>query len=760
MAKNVYSLQLLRNGTPFTSYTEAVNAITGGTEQDGVLKLARYTSNESDSATTKYNTSTVKTIFGIRHDISGSGTGWTIFDSYHEVIQNIQDQIDSMTGGAGSIAQQIQAALDQLDFSGVTGNVVTGVEQTNGKVTATGANVGTLALTGYEEGTASGHVEASDSINAAIAKLQKQIDAANDAKDAAIADLDVEDTAVSGQYVSQVTETDGKIAVTRVELPSLAEVHEAGKPIIAVSEDKGQLAASAGTINAEFVNVTGETFSSTTVQGALEEIESEYKAADAALKEEILGDASESGNTLGKLEDRIEALDADAKEYVLSSVTPSSTNVKEAYALFDADGHQSGATINIYKDSAYKEIYLGTSADTIDATSGAITKQDGDKQSLNYAYMKADGTYDLVKVDVSAFLSENEFQSGVTAVDHIVRGVVDPNSEKDADNNPFLTVGENGFKVDGIKHAIDAAVSGASEDLQEAIDELSGKTEVLSAKTVTSIASADSSVTVNPGQAADGTVSYDLSTDASKVKVSSAYAPKAAAPIAADDTIDVALAKLEAQVNAAETTVEKDNAASHITLSSTTGVYGGTVYTIGENDIASKTDLDAEIAARKAVDGQSGQTYAANTSANYISDATSLNDADVKLDAALKTVADSANSAQTEIDAIETAVGLNADGTHKTSTGNYTNAATTIEEEILALDTQVKTNADNIAALSGKTITGITMNGSGVTVTNNVAAMTATYTNTAANSEDGMVITTGANGGLEFQFGTLDAGTY
>ena len=50
--------------------------------------------------------------------------------------------------------------------------------------------------------------------------------------------------------------------------------------------------------------------------------------------------------------------------------------------------------------------------------------------------------------------------------------------------------------------------------------------------------------------------------------------------------------------------------------------------------------LDAEIAARKAVDGQNGQTYVANENTNYISEATSLNDADIKLDSAIKVNAD------------------------------------------------------------------------------------------------------------------------
>ena len=746
MAKNLYSLQLLRNGTPFTSYAAAVNAITGGTEQDGVLKLARYTQSGDgiSGKTNMYNTNgEVRTIFGIRHSISGGTSGWTIYNSYDEVIKNIQYQIDTIAGGGeGSIAQQIEDALDALDFTGVTtgdGVVVTNVTETNGKVSATAAEVGGLKLTNYSEGSESGHVAANDSINAAIAKLQNQIDAANDAKNAAIEALDYTDTAVTGSYVSKVDEADGVISVTRVALPSAGPFAEAGKPITAVSETLGEVSASAGTINAEFVNVTGDTFTANNVQAALEEIETEYKAADAA----IVGNASESGNTLGKLEDRIEALDADAKEYSIKQITTGlSTNVKEAWGLFDADNHQSGATINIYKDSAYKEIYLGTAADTINTTTGEITKQTGDKQSLNYAYMKADGTYDLVKVDVSSFLSESEFQSGVTAVDHIVRGVVDPSSDT------FLTVGADGFKLAGVQ----AAINAASGDAQTKINALSGKA-------VTEITSTDGSIATAKTTAADGTISYNLSTDASKVDVSTAYTAATGA-IATGDSVDTALAKLEDQVakaKAAATKVAKDANANHLTVTTGTGANNETIYTIGENDIASKTDLDAEIAARKAVDGQDGQTYAANANTNYISGATSLNDADVKLDAAIKALE---GAAQTEIDAIESAVGLGTDGTHQTSTGNYTSAATTIEGEIVDLDRQVKANADAIDALENAFVSGATMNGTAVAKANNTLAFTANYTNTAAESEDGMVITTGNNGGLTFQFGTLDCGEY
>ena len=728
---NIYSLQLLRNGSPFTSYTAAVDAITSGTEQDGVIKLARYTSNESDSATTKYNTNTIKTIFGIRHSGINGESGWTIFDSYHEVIQDIQNQIDSMTGGAGSIAQQIKAALDQLDFAGVTGNVVTQVTQENGLVAASGANVGNLVLTDYTQGSDSGDVAATDSINAAFAKLQNQIDAANEAKDAAIADLDYTDTAVTGNYVSEVNETDGKISVTRVALPSAGPFAEAGKPITAVSETLGEVSASAGTINAEFVNVadSGNLFTASTVEGVLAEIDAAYKAADDV----IVGDATESGDTLGKLEDRIEALATDAKEYhIVKETSDIPAELKERYKLVDAAGNVSGNTIDIPKDSHIVEInYISDPSDA-------------HYQNLEYVYLDASGATKTEYVDMANLILETEFASGVTSTNGVAHGVVDPTSES------FLTVGADGFKLSGVQDAINAA----SGDLQDALDELSGKSV-----TGIDMTGGTAAITANT----DGTKKITINTDGSQILATGYAKGSDASAIAATDSINAALAKLENQVDAAKAAattkvVEGTDAGNNLEIVPTTSLTDGSVtYTINLTDVASDSALTAEIAARKAVDGQNGDTYAANSNTNYISGATSLNDADVKLDAAIKALE---GAAQTEIDAIEAAVGLGTDGTHQTSTGNYTSTATTIEGEIVALDSQVKANADAIEDLQDSYISGITMNGTGVTVNDNVAALTATYTNIAVNSENGMVITTDANGGLTFQFGTLDAGTY
>jgi len=87
-------------------------------------------------------------------------------------------------------------------------------------------------------------------------------------------------------------------------------------------------------------------------------------------------------------------------------------------------------------------------------------------------------------------------------------------------------------------------------------------------------------------------------------------------------------------------------------------------------------------------------------------------------------ISNAVSPVQSEVDAIETAVGLNTNGTHKTTTGNYTSTATTIAGEIAALDAQTKTNTDAISALQNNSVTNIKVNEKTGTVTNHVAAVT------------------------------------
>lgn len=121
---------------------------------------------------------------------------------------------------------------------------------------------------------------------------------------------------------------------------------------------------------------------------------------------------------------------------------------------------------------------------------------------------------------------------------------------------------------------------------------------------------------------------------------------------------------------------------------------------------------DARTAADVAFKGFEGGTglgkdgvYTANGAANYISTATSLQDADNKLDAALKVeelariAADSA--IQAELDATQTALGasISAAGLYVPHSGkNYINGNADLTEDIVALDAKMKIEADSLDA--------------------------------------------------------------
>ena len=101
---------------------------------------------------------------------------------------------------------------------------------------------------------------------------------------------------------------------------------------------------------------------------------------------------------------------------------------------------------------------------------------------------------------------------------------------------------------------------------------------------------------------------------------------------------------VDAAIKKSATVVEKKADDAHITVTSRTED-GHVVYAIGSVNIASADSITAETATRKTIEGQSGNTYTANTGATYISGATSLNDADVKLDEAIKNLSSSVGKA-------------------------------------------------------------------------------------------------------------------
>lgn len=573
----------------------------------------------------------------------------------------------------------------------------------------------------------------------------------------AINELDGSVVAESGFYVKSVTEVNGKINGTTEALPSLKEVKEIGKPIVAVSENKGQVAASAGNINAKFVNIAdnGGKFTAKTVEDALAEIATEIDAMDSDVVSgdgEVITAVSEkdgkvfasktaikdvkltgyvksttatgaiSGNddiedALSKLENNIAAsqsattvtntdhsinvttdatgttigVNINSSEKVislgndgiytdikLSAVTVSEANVKEAFALIASDGAtQLGSTIKIYKDSSLLSVAL-LHADYSDPQNPVLPTYDKingwtdiasptqANQALCFAYENVEGNVVVAAVPVGSFINEQEFASGLTwdSTAGKVIGVVDSTSEKDSSKNSFLTVGADGFKVDGIKgeidtkiNALDATVGSTNVEsgkhVAVQVVEDAGKLTALTvtendiasaqglADEITARGNADTELSnrLGDGVTTTNTASEQLSalsgTSEDASGVTSVWGAKKYAQQYADEKVATVVDALDATVNGQTAdgkvkvqVVQENGVLSAVTVTST--------------DIASDSALAAEIAARKDVDGQTGQTYAANTSSSYINNANSLNDADVKLAAALKTLDDDA----------------------------------------------------------------------------------------------------------------------
>jgi hypothetical protein len=128
--------------------------------------------------------------------------------------------------------------------------------------------------------------------------------------------------------------------------------------------------------------------------------------------------------------------------------------------------------------------------------------------------------------------------------------------------------------------------------------------------------------------------------------------------------------------------------------------------------LAAEAAIQAELDATQAASGLNADGTHVGTTGNYTSAATTLAGEIAALDAqalVLQNEIDAEATSRASADtAIKTAVGLNSNGTHAASTGHYTSAATSIEGEIVALDAQVFSDHAAITALQAATGAGKT----------------------------------------------------
>ena len=641
-----------------------------------------------------YTTTSVAT----SHDIeelsaatkSFSAGTYSEFNSAFTAINNLSADTeaadDKVFTSAKTYSDGLIAALDSSKVAADNKHYITAITIEDGKlstigeaeipvlasaVTGTGNVVTDIAVSDHTITFAKDMAVASEDDLKAVSGIVDTFSAATVAEFnsafTAILGMDKAADAVAGKVVTTVSEVDGVVSETKANVKDLQ--------LGGYSKDTTATGAIAGT---DTINTALSKLENIVAANAISNADGSINVTTGATGTDINVNIKTGEKVLAKTGDA--GLYTDIK---LSGVTPSSTTVKEEYALYATDGSILGDHIKIYKDSSIVSI-------TLENNDGSGHTG----QYLKYTYIDASGDTQSTYVDVSAFLVEAEFASGVTADQSgIVHGVVDSTSEKDSNNDSFLTVGANGFKVDGIKDEIDAKIAALDKTDDAAV----------AGQYVAAI------------QEADGIVSVKTRANVSDA-VLTGYAKgekPASTAIAATDDVKGAIAKLEHQIDdakAAATTkvVEGTDAGNNMTIVSATGADNSVTYTVNLTDVASKAALDAEIAARKAVDGQNGQTYAANTGANYIAAATSLNDADVKLDAAIKAEETARIAAIEALDSVGSA----------STTGHYLTSVTITDGKIsavgeVAVPANVAITATTGAAVNtpSAVLTGVTADG-------------------------------------------------
>lgn len=137
--------------------------------------------------------------------------------------------------------------------------------------------------------------------------------------------------------------------------------------------------------------------------------------------------------------------------------TPTDETVSASYALVDANGVQYGATIDVLKDKFLQSVSL-----------------DGD--NMNFEFITANGSVNIVTINVAEFLKEAEFNTAAgLAIDG---GVVSVKLSSHEESVKYLTFADNGgVEIKGIDNAIKTAVDAESNravtketELSNAID--------------------------------------------------------------------------------------------------------------------------------------------------------------------------------------------------------------------------------------------------------------------------------------------------
>ena len=551
---------------------------------------------------------------------------------------------------------------------GEVDNVKVEVVQTNGKIET--VNVTTTDIASAK---LLGETTDDDTKSTAFGKIAKLLKEIETLKQNIGADLNVTDTKQSQKFVTEVSQTKGKISVSRAAFTSTDKT-------ITLSDgaDDG--------IDAS-VNVDGKTIVKDQTTGKLSAVIEKPKAIEGvdAIKVADNKVSMKINNTDNVLTQTTDGLLTNLKLEKVTTDIPE--NVKERYKLVGKNNTAIGETIDIYKDTSLKSVEL---VDSKPSASGDVKGQ-----FLKFVYNTANGSKDTVYVDVSKFLTESEFKNGFdVATSGEVSIKINDNSKK------ILTVDANGLAIDsteltnevknGASTVVDEKVNALNVAATEKADATKGyvKTTLSQSKGLVSndkvdvtygdfnknqngiATTEDTKAYVDVKVAAsvigaevDGTY-LKSTTEGNKVKISANTKPLTVEKSGnvttlsgtSDSLVDSSemATKVSSFVNTRITesvggltnTISGESTDKKVSVSvtQTNGKLASVSVTtkgleVDTSNFATKGALATEVANRKAVTGVNGDSYTAPSTATYIKGATSLNDADIKLDSAIKSMA-------------------------------------------------------------------------------------------------------------------------
>lgn len=375
-------------------------------------------------------------------------------------------------------------------------------------------------------------------------KISEALQSANDNTAAKIAELDVTDTATENNFVTSVSETDGKIKVTRAAVTSPTKTVS----VVKKTDDGG--------VNLD-VNIDNSTIVKDAESGVL-------SVASAALTQYV-GENAVTVSTADTSNNKTVSLKINSGDKVLSQ----DDNGLSATLSIAYDSNErklqlkgkSGNTISYIDATAFvKDGMLNdTAVFTASATTQSITfsrssnthEYSGlteENHYLAFEFKISSGessSYNYEILDATSIIDVYKNGNGLELTDHTFSVKLAQGSET------FLTVDGKGVKLSGVKAAIDAAAASAKTEVKKVtddqhIDVTSAATEGHVTYTISSVDTASASGLSNETserKAADDKIegSVGLGTDGSHIATNGNYTSSA-------ETVVGEIAALDAQV--------------------------------------------------------------------------------------------------------------------------------------------------------------------------------------------------------------------